>query len=193
MSKLGDAQSIVFSVLDVTAALLALMGLLPMAGGLPSISSPVVPFADTLWFVANLAGPALLLAAWLRPAFRGIPMLLYVLGYTLLLAVTGGLRLWATGFHRLAYGWLIMACCVGTLLLLMRRFWLWAVVGAFWSGLLLSVWVFVGVVTYTSANATLFPTLLVIQIVGAVVALGGGLLHLRHRGRLQPEARVAQP
>jgi hypothetical protein len=173
-------------VLDVVAAILALVGLLPMAGGLPSIASPAIPFADALWFLANLAGPALLLAAGLRLALRGIPMLWYVSGYTLLLMVAGELRLWMTGFHRLAGGWFVMALCIGVLLLVLRRFWLWAVIGGLWSGLLLGIWSIGGIMAYTSASAALFPTLLLIQIVGAVTVLAAGLLHLRFRKPIQP-------
>ena len=193
MFTLKEPQLTTFSVLDVLAAVLALVGLLPMAVGLLSMGLPSTSFADALWLIANLAGPALLLAAGLRLALRGIPMLWYVISYTLVLMAAGDLRLWTTGFHRLASGWFVMALCVGALLLVLRRFWLWAVVGGLWSGLLLSIWAFGGVVAYTSASAPLFPTLLVIQIVGAVMALGVGLLHLRLRGRPQPEGRVAQP
>jgi hypothetical protein len=186
MSTLIEPMSTTLSVLDVVAAMLALAGLLPMAGGLPSIASPAIPFADALWFMANLAGPALLLAAGLRLVFRGISVLWYVPGYTLLLMAAGVLRLWMTGFHRLASGWFVMALCIGVLLLILQRFWLWAVVGGLWSGLVLGVWSYGGIVAYTSASAALFPTLLLIQIVGAVMALVVGLLHLRLRRPLQP-------
>ena len=108
MSTVIEPKSATFAVLDVVAAILALMGLLPMAGGLPSIASPAIPFADAIWFMANLAGPALLLAAGLRLALRGITTLWYVSGYTLLLMAAGELRLWMTGFHRLAVGWFVM-------------------------------------------------------------------------------------
>lgn len=179
-------KSAIFSALDVAVAILVLVGLLPMAGGLPSIASPAIPFADAIWFTANLAGPALLLAAGLRLVLRGMPLLWYVCGYVLLLIVAGELRLRVTGFHRLAWGWLVMALCIGILLLVLRRFWLWAVVGGVWSGLLLGIWSFGGIVAYTSASAALFPTLLVVQIIGMVLALVVGLLHLRLRRPLQP-------
>jgi hypothetical protein len=186
MPTIIEPKSTTFSILDVVAAILALAGLLPMAGGLPSIASPAIPFADALWFIANLAGPALLLAAGLRLAFRRIPILWYVSGYTLLLMVAGELRLWMTRFHRLASGWFVMALCIGALLLILRRFWLWAMLGGLWSGLLLGVWSYGGIVAYTSASAALFPTLLLIQIVGAVMALVVGLLHLRFRELNRP-------
>jgi hypothetical protein len=70
MSTITEPRSAAFSLLDVVAAILAFTGLLPMAGGLPSIASPAIPLADAIWFMANLAGPALLLAAGLRPALR---------------------------------------------------------------------------------------------------------------------------
>ena len=186
MSRLIEPRSsATFSVLDVVAAIPALAGLLPMAGGLPSIASPAIPFADAIWFMANLAGPVLLLAAGLRPALRGIPVLWYVSGYVLLLIVAGEVKFWMAGFHRLASGWFLMALCIGVLLLILRRFWLWAVVGGLWSGLLLGIWSYGGIVAYTTASAALFPTLLLIQIVGAFMALVVGLLHLRLRGPVQ--------
>jgi hypothetical protein len=190
MSTLIEPKSATFSVLDVVAAILAVAGLLPMAGGIPSIASPAIPFADAIWFMANLAGPALLLAAGLRLALQGIPVLWYVSGYVLLLMVAGEARFWMTGFHRLASGWFVMALCVGVLLIILRRFWLWAVVGGLWSGLLLGIWSYGGIVAYTSASAVLFPTLLVIQTVGAVMALVVGLLHLRFRQSKQPVSDV---
>src|ERR1700685_3491073 len=133
--------------------------------------------------MANLAGPALLLAAGLRPALRGVPMFWYISGYTVLFMAAGELRLWMTGFHRLAAGWFVMAFCIGVLLLILRRFWLWEVVGGLWSAVLLGIWSTAGIVAYASARAPLFPNLLVIQIVGAVMALVVGLLHVRLRRR----------
>jgi hypothetical protein len=186
MSTLIEPKSAMFSVLDVAAAILALAGLLPMAGGLPSIASPAIPFADVIWFTANLAGPALLLATGLRLLFRGMPMLWYVSGYTVLLMAAGELRFWLTGFHRLAFGWFIMALFIGVLLLILRRFWLWAVVGGLCSGLLLGLWSFGGIVAYKSASAALFPTLLLIQVTGALMALVIGLMHLRFRESKRP-------
>jgi hypothetical protein len=183
MSIAVERKAATFCVLDVLAAILAFAGLLPMAGGLPSIASPAIPFADAIWFIANLVGPALLLAAGLRLIVRELPILWYVSGYTLLLMAAGDLRLWMTGFHRLAAGWFVMVVCIGVLLLILRRFWLWAVVGSLWSALLLGIWSIGGIVAYVSASAPLFPTLLVIQIVGAVTALAVGLLHVRIRMR----------
>jgi hypothetical protein len=185
MSTITEPRSAAFSLLDVVAAILALTGLLPMAGGLPSIASPAIPLANAIWFMANLAGPALLLAAGLRPALRGVPMFWYISGYTVLFMAAGELRLWMTGFHRLAAGWFVMAFCIGVLLLILRRFWLWAVVGGLWSAVLLGIWSIAGIVGYVSASSAQFPALLAIQIVGAIVSLVVGLLHLRLQRRLQ--------
>ena len=160
--------------------------MLPMAGGLPSIAPPAVPFSDAIWFTVNLAGPALLLAAGLRLVLRRMSWYLYLSGYTLLLLIAGELRLFATGFHQLALGWLVMALCIALLLLLFRRVWVWGVVGGLWSGLLLGVWVIGGITAYSSATTVLFPTLLAIQITGAITAPVVGVLHFRLRIRLQP-------
>jgi hypothetical protein len=112
-------------------------------------------------------------------------MFWYISGYTALLMAAGELMLWMTGFHRLAAGWFVMAFCIGVLLLILRRFWLWAIVGGLLSALLLGIWSISGIVAYTSASSAQFPTLLAIQIVGAVVALVVGLLHFRLQRRLE--------
>jgi len=181
-----EPNSPVFSVLDVIAAILTLAGLLPTAGGLPSIAPAAVPLADAMWFTANLTGPAILLAAGLRLLLRRLPRYLYLSGYTLLLLIAGELRLFAIGFRRLALDWLVTALCITLLLLLFRHVWVWGAVGGLWSGALLGVWVIGGLMAYSSATTALFPALLAIQIVGAITALVVGVLHLRLRPRLQP-------
>jgi hypothetical protein len=137
--------------------------------------------ADAIWFTLNLAGPALLLGAGLRLVFKGIPVVRYVCLYVLLIMTAGGLRLWLTGFHRLFLGWLVMSLCIGMLLLILQQLWLWGAVGGIVSGLLLGVLSWGGLVGYLSASSALFPSLLPIQISGAVAALVVGLLHIRHR------------
>jgi hypothetical protein len=175
----NEPRPATLSVLDAVAALLALAGLLPVAGGLPSITSPSSSFANELWFLLNLAGPALLLAAGLRPSLRRIPMLWYISGYTCLWMIAGGVRLRTIGFHRLLPAWLITFLCIAVLLLLLRRVWLWAIVGGLWSTLLLGTYAVGGIVAYVSAGASSFPTLLVIQLIAAITSLVAGVLHLR--------------
>jgi len=63
-------------------------------------------------------------------------MRLFVLLYTALICVLGTLLLQLVGFHLLIGGWLVMAFCVGGLLLLLNRPWLWAVAGTAWCVLL---------------------------------------------------------
>src|SRR5580658_7060150 len=104
---MSASRSTVFAVLDVVVSILAMVGLLPIAGGLPSIASPAVFYADAMWFTANLAGPLLLLAAGLRMLLRGVSLIWYVCGYTALVIVVGELRLRLVGFPRLTSGWLV--------------------------------------------------------------------------------------
>jgi hypothetical protein len=184
MRPMSKPKAAVFGLLNVGAAILALIGLLPVAGGLPSIASPAVPFADAMWFTVSLGGPLLLLAAGLKMLFRTWSVRWYVLGYTFLVIVGGGLRLWFAGFHRLAHGWLIMAICIGAMLLTLRRIWLWGLIGGVWSGMLLGICSYGNIAGYLSAAAPLFPVLLPIDIVGCVSAFTIGLLHVRLR---QPE------
>ena len=181
MSDLRSTTSWAFPILDVGVAVLALVGLLPITGALAGIASPAFPLADVAWFTANLAGGLLLLAVGPRMLLPAVRSGWYVGGYTALLAVVGVLRLWLTGFHSLATAWLLMALCVGGLLLIFRRFWLWALIGGLWSGILLGIWSYGGVVSYMSAASPQFPILLPLQIVGSAAAIVVGLLHLRFR------------
>ncbi len=171
----------VLPILAIAAAIFALVGLLPMAGGLPAIASPAVVSADAIWFTANLVGPLLLLAAGVRLLLPGPSQLVYVGFYIAALVAIGEMRLWLTGFHRLALGWLVMAACVGLLLLILQRFWIWALVGGIWSSLLLGFWAYGGILSYTSASTPEFPILLCIQIVGCPLAFIIGGLYLRLR------------
>lgn len=181
MRLMKQPKVAVVGFLDVGVAILALIGLLPVAGGLPSIASPAMPFADAIWFTVSLGGPLLLLAAGLKMLFRTFSIRWYVLGYTLLVIVGGGLRLWLTGFHRLAYGWLVMGICIGAALLILRRTWLWGLIGALWSSVLLGIYSYGGIVASLSKAATQFTVLLPVCIVGSVLSLVTGLLHLRLR------------
>lgn len=175
------STSPVLPIFAIAAAILALVGLLPMAGGLPAIASPAMFSANAIWFTANLTGPLLLLAAGVRLLLPRPSQLVYVGSYIVILIAIGELRLWLTGFHRLTLGWLVMVVCVGLLLLILQRFWIWALVGGIWSGLLLGFWSYGGILSYTSASASEFPMLLPIQIVGCLLAFitGGLYLHLR--------------
>ncbi len=176
-----SSSSWALPILDVGIAVLVLVGLLPVTGALAGIASPAFPLADVLWLIANLAGALLLLAVGPRMLMPAVPSGLYVGGYTTLLVVVGGVRLWLTGFHSLAVAWLLMALCVGGLLLVIRRFWLWALIGGLWSGILLGIWSYGGVVSYLSAAAPQFPIFLLFQVTGSVAAIIVGLLHLRLR------------
>ncbi len=178
---MSEHKSAALSFLAVVTAIVALGGLLPIAGGLPAIASPVIPLADAMWFTANLAGALLLLAAGFQMLFRRATIPRYVCGYTILLIVIGELRLWFAGFHRLTLGWLVMAVCIGVLLIVLRRVWLWALVGGIWSGLILGFWCYGGIVSYVSASAPQFPALLFVQAIGCVSAIVIGLAYLRFR------------
>ena len=171
----------ILPVLAVVAAILALVGLLPVAGGLPAIASPAMFSADAIWFTVNLAGPLLLLAAGLRALFPQPSQFVYVAVFVALLTVLGEMRLLLAGFHRLTLGWLVMGVCVGILLLILQRVWIWSLAGGILSGLLLGFWSYGGIVSYTSASAPQFPVLLPIQIIGCLLALTVSSLYLRLR------------
>lgn len=178
----------VFPMLDVGVALLSLVWLIPISGALPAIAAPAFPFADALWLIENLAGSLLLLAVGPRMLLSGTPSGWYVGGYTALLIVLGELNLWRGGGLRiLGVGWLLMALFVGGMLLLLRRFWLWGLVGGFWIGLALGFWSYGGIVGFLSDSST-FPAFLPLLMIGCPAAIVVGLLHLRFRRREEGSA-----
>jgi hypothetical protein len=172
----------ILPVLDILASSLALIGLLPVAGGLPGIASQGQPFTDGVWFAINLAGALLLLAGGTKLLLRKVPMRLFVLLYTALICVLGTLRLQLVGFHLLIGGWLVMAFCVGGLLLLLNRPWLWAVAGTAWCVLLLGVWSVGGVISFLSTETQRLSFFLPLQIVAFVITLVLLVLNIRVRG-----------
>jgi hypothetical protein len=172
----------ILSILDILASSLAFIGLLPIAGGLPGIASQGQPLTDGIWFTINLGGALLLLAGGTKLLLRKVPIRLFVLLYTALICVLGTLRLQLVGFHLLIGGWLVMAFCVGGLLLLLNRPWLWAVAGTAWCVLLLGVWSVGGVISFLSTETQRLSFFLPLQIVAFVITLVLLVLNIRVRG-----------
>lgn len=175
------SETRILSVLDILGSSVALIGLLPIAGGLPGIASQGRPLIDGIWFTINLGGALLLLAGGIKLLLRQIRLHLFVLLYTALICVLGTLRLQLVGFHLLIGGWLLMAFCVGGLLLLLNRPWLWAVAGAAWCVLLLGVWSVSGVISFLSTETQRLSFFLPLQIAAFVLALVLLVLHVRFR------------
>jgi hypothetical protein len=157
--------------LDVVTALIALCGLLPIAGGLPGVASQGQPIVDGIWFTVNLGGALLLLAGGVKLLLRKAPLHIFVLIYAAFIGMSGTLRLELAGFQLLVGGWLLMAFCVGGLLLALRSPWLWAVVGATWCVLLLGFWSVGGVIGFLSIETRQFSPFLPLQILAFVLAL----------------------
>lgn len=171
----------VFLILDIVTSLIALCGLLPIAGGLPSIASSGGPLADGVWFTANLGGALLLLAGGLKSLFPKITDRHFLFAYATSIALLGTLRLELAGFPRLVGGWLFLSLCIGGLLLSLRVARLWSTVGTLWCALLLALWSVGGVMAYFSASAPEFPLFLPFQILGCISAFVLFVLHLRYR------------
>jgi hypothetical protein len=170
--------------LDVLASLLALLGLLPIAGGLPGIASEGQPLFDGLWFTINLGGALLLLAGGVKLFLRRTRVNLFVIIYVALIGVFGTLRLQPIGFRFLVGGWVLMTFCVGGLLLSLRRAWLWSIVGAMWCVLLLGIWSIGGVISFLSTETQRLSFFLPLHMVAFVFVLVLFVIHLRYRGNV---------
>ena len=180
-SERNGAVSWILPSLDVLASLFALSGLLPIAGGLPGIASEGQPLVDGLWFTVNLGGALLLLAGGIKLLLRRTRVNVFVIVYVALIGVLGTLRLLPTGFGFLVGGWVLMAFCVGGLLLSLRRAWLWAITGAVWCVLLLGVWSVEGVISFISTETQRLSFFLPLHIVAFVFVLVLLVIHLRYR------------
>jgi hypothetical protein len=185
MSGAGYFRAWVLPIVDVLAALLALSGLLPIAGGLPGIASQGQPVMDSLWFTVNLGGALLLLAGGLKLLLRKGSLHLFILLYSVSIGVLGILRLQIAGFPHLISGWLLMAFFVAGLLLLLHRPWPWTVMGAVWCALLLGFWSIGGVISFLSTETQQLSFFLPLQIVAFLLTLV--LLVLLVLNRRDPE------
>lgn len=77
-----------------------------------------------------------------------------------------------------------MAFCVGGLLFLLKRPWLWAVAGTAWCVLLLGVWSVGGVISFFSTETQRLSFFLPLQIMAFVMTLVLLVLNIRVRGTL---------
>jgi hypothetical protein len=173
----------VLPILDIVAALAVLIGLFPATGALPGIANPAFPLANAVWFTAGLGGAFLLLATGPRLLIGETSSLLYAVGFAALIGVAGALHFQSTGFGHLILDWLAMALVVAGLLLLLRRPWLWGVVGGLWSGVLLGAWSSLALYSYFTTPARLFSKFLLIQFLASVLAIVVALMNLRLRAR----------
>jgi len=83
----------ILSILDILGSSVALIGLLPIAGGLPGIASQGQPLIDGIWFTINLGGALLMLAGGMKLLFRKVRLQVFVFFYTSSICVLGRLRL----------------------------------------------------------------------------------------------------
>lgn len=171
MSSAGYFRIWVFPIVAVLAALLALSGLLPIAGGLPGIASQGEPIMDSIWFTVNLGGALLLLAGGLKLLLRKGSLHLFVLVYAVSIVALGILRLQLAGFPHLMTGWLLMAFFVGGLLLSLKHPWPWTVAGAVWCVVVLGFWSIGGVISFLSTKTQLLSFFLPLQIAAFLLTL----------------------
>ena len=173
----------VLPVLDIVAAVVVLVGLLPATGALPGIAAPEFPLANAVWFTAGLGGAFLLLATGPKLLLGGTSSPLYAVGFAALIGAAGALRFRSARFKNLILDWLVLALVVAGVLLLLRQPWLWGFVGGLWSGLLLGTWSSLTLYAYLTTPTRLFSKFLLIQFLGSALAIFAALMNLRLRTR----------
>jgi hypothetical protein len=166
--------------LDILASLFAIFGLLPIAGGLPSIASQGQPIIDGIWFTVNMGGAFLLLAGGIKLLIPRVQAHLFAVVYAVCIGISGTIYLELANFHLLDGGWFLMALCVGVLLFMLRRPWFWAITGAVWCVLLLGLWSIGGIISFFATETQLLSLFLPFQIIAFVSALILLALHLRY-------------
>jgi hypothetical protein len=177
----SSAAAWIVPSLDVLTSSVALYGLFPIAGGLPGIASQGQPIIDGIWFTVNLGGALLLLAGGIKLLLRKARLHLFVLIYAAFISMAGTLRFELVGSQFLVGGWLLMAFCIGGLLLALRSPWLWEIAGAAWCVLLLGAWSVGGIVSFLSIETRQLSFFLLMQVVAFILALVSLILHFRYR------------
>ena len=95
---------------DTAVGVVALIALFPTAGGMPAMSGGN-PLADGFWFLLNLGGALLLLAAGIASLLPRIKRSTFIASFATLIVVLGLVRFEVSGFSQLLPGWLLLGTC----------------------------------------------------------------------------------
>ena len=83
-----------------------------------------------------------------------------------------------------------MTLIMAVMLLVLRRPWVWGLVGGLWGGLLLEAWSCVGVYSYVTTPTRIFSKLLPVQLAAGLLAIIVALMHLHLRSKTVIECRT---
>lgn len=186
MSEIGASPNRARLVgwLEVLTALVALCGLMPIAGAFPAMFSGPETEANTIWLVINLGGALLLLAGGLKLLLPAIGRDRFILAFSAALAIIGMVRFHRSGFGRLTGSWLILAILIGISLSALRFPARWSGFGTAWCFALLLAWSVGGVMSYLAATAPRLPLFLAFQMAGCILTMGLLVIHVRFTHRV---------
>ena len=145
-------------VLTFVAVAVGIYLLLPLALAMPAISTPLFPLATSLYFLVMLGGPLLMFASGLRQVITGISRKWFLAAFAALLVAAGGGLFERFLREEILFDWLAMSLLITLVAALLRRNWLWGVVGGVWTGSVLAALCVAGALKSLS-SATLLTEL----------------------------------
>ena len=123
----------------VAAAVAGLVGLLPLAFGMPAVALPLFPLASGLFFLVMLGGPLLLLASGQRLVETRLSKRWFLVLFMVLLITVGLALSRKLPGHQFLLDWVAMSLALVLIAAALRHSWLWAVAGGVWTGVLLGL------------------------------------------------------
>ena len=127
------------SALAIAAAVVGIGGLLPLAFGMPGMTTPLFPFATAVFFLVVLGGPLLLLASGLHVAASRLAKKWFLVAFMAFLVIVGIGLFWRLPGRGALLDWITMSFLVVLIAAALRRSWLWGAVGGAWTGVLLGL------------------------------------------------------
>jgi hypothetical protein len=168
-------------MLAIAAAAAGIGGLLPLAFGMAGMVTPLFPLGNSVFFLAMLGGPLLLLASGFRGMAARFSSRWFLVAFTALLVLVGLALFWKLPGHGLLLDWMAMSLVVVLIAAALRPSWLWAVVGGVWTGILLALVSVGSAVAFLSPTARGTPKWVPLWLLGCILALTSGIVAFMRR------------
>jgi len=120
------------------ASVLCAVGILPVVFGLASIASTSIPMGNAIAFLAAMGGPGLMFASGLRLYLKRLPLGAFFIVLGTFLVVCGLFFFRRMPNKVLFIEWVAMSLAICVAALILRRSYIWAMVGGAWAALLLA-------------------------------------------------------